>query len=67
MIVLWVDIKETICLEGKLLTGLANIRGILAGRISGGLLYGILRHESRVESEEKAIQFLLIAWQIALV
>ena len=52
MIVLWVDIKETICLEGQLLTGLANIRGILAGR-SGGLLYGILRLESRVESEEK--------------
>ena len=50
MIVLWVDIKETICLEGQLLTGLANIRGIIVGRISGGLLYGILRHESRIES-----------------
>ena len=49
MIVLWVDIKERICLEGQLLTGLANIRGILAGR-SRGLLYGILRLESRVES-----------------
>ena len=31
-------------------TGLANIRGIIVGRISGGLLYGILRHESRIES-----------------
>ena len=50
MIALWVAIKERICLEGQLLTGLANIRGILVGRISGGLLYGILRHESRVES-----------------
>ena len=49
MNVLWVDIKETICLEGQLLTGLANIRGILAGRISGGLMYGILRQKSRVE------------------
>ena len=46
---------------------ISNIRGILAGRISGGLLYGILRHESWVESEEKAIQFLPIAEQIALV
>ena len=35
MIALWVDIKETICLEGQLLTGLANIRGIIVGRISG--------------------------------
>ena len=67
MIALWVDIKWRICLEGQLLTGLANIRGIIVGRISGGLLYGILQHESWVESEEKAIQFLLIAEQIALV
>ena len=41
MIVLWVDIKETICLEGQLLTGLANIRGILAGRSGGMEFYGL--------------------------
>ena len=41
MIALWVDIKETICLEGQLLTGLANIRGILAGRSRGMEFYGL--------------------------
>ena len=44
----WIDIKKTVYLEGPLYTGWANFRGIL-------------RHESRVESEEKAIKFLRIA------